>query len=111
MHITPDPPSMTIARVRELANEMAAATTPVVCSFTREQLVDLLSEIDMRTAPQPVRQPPPPPAPIREISPVNQYAEHRKMCNRCYSGEQCDAGRHLYSAACASIMDQTRLVL
>jgi hypothetical protein len=111
MHITPDPPSMSIARVRELASEMAAATTPVVCSFTRDQLIDLLAEIDLRrpgAAPAPA---PPPPVTIREVSPVTQYAEHRNTCNRCRSGDRCDAGTQLYTAACVSLMDQVRLVL
>jgi hypothetical protein len=99
---------MTISRVRELANEMAGAVTPVVCSFTRDQLIDLLAEIDMRTAPS-ARQAAP--VTIREMSPVNQYAEHRNACNRCRTGDRCDVGKQLYAAACASLMDQTRLVL
>jgi hypothetical protein len=99
---------MSILRVRELANEMAGAMTPVVCSFTRDQLIDLLAEIDMRTAPA-SRQAAP--VTIREVSPVNQYAEHRTACNRCRTGDRCDAGKPLYAAACASLMDQTRLLL
>jgi hypothetical protein len=99
---------MSISRVRELANEMAGAMTPVVCSFTRDQLIDLLAEIDMRTAPA-ARQAAP--VTIREVSAVNQYAEHRTACNRCRTGDRCDAGKQLYAAACASLMDQTRLLL
>jgi hypothetical protein len=109
MHITPDPPSMTIARVRELASEMAAATTPVVCSFTRDQLVDLLAEIEMRRGAAPA--PAAAPVTIREVSPVTQYAEHRNGCNRCRTGDRCDAGKALYTAACVSLVDQVRLVL
>jgi hypothetical protein len=109
MHITPDPPSMTIARVRELASEMAAAPTPVVCSFTRDQLVDLLAEIDFRRPS--AAAPPTAPVMLREVSPVTQYAEHRNSCNRCRSGDRCDAGRQLYAAACVALMDQARLVL
>lgn len=101
---------MTISRVRQLANEMAAASTPVVCSFTRDQLIDLLAEIDLRTSPS-ARQPAPAPVTVREVSPVNQYAEHRNACNRCRSGDRCDAGMQLYAAACMALMDQARLVL
>jgi hypothetical protein len=109
MHITPDPPSITIARVRQLANEMAGATTPVVCSFTWDQLIDLLAEIDMRTPAAASRQPAP--VTIREVSPVTEYADHRNACNRCRSGDRCDTGKQLYAAACVALMDQARLVL
>ena len=109
MHITPDPPSMTIARVRELANEMAAAPTPGVCSFTRDQLVDLLAEIEMRRpSAVPVQAAP---VTIREVSPVTQYAEHRNTCNRCRAGDRCDAGKQIYAAACVALVDQARLLL
>ncbi len=108
MHITPAPPSMTIARVRELTNEMAKAPSPVVCSFTRDQLIDLLVDIDMRTPSAPA-----PPPPVVEVSPVNAYADHRKACERCRRGgsDRCENGQRLYALACASLMDQTRLVL
>ncbi len=111
MHITPDPPSMTIARVRELANQMAAAPTPVVCSFTRDQLIDLLAEIELRTAPAGATRQVAAPVTIREVSPVTAYAEHRGACNRCKSGDRCDAGKQFYAAACMALMDQARLVL
>lgn len=110
MHITPDPPSMTIARVRQLADEMAGAATPVVCSFTRDQLIDLLAEIDFRTSPASAARQAAPVA-IREVSAVTQYAEHRSGCSYCRTGDRCDTGKQLYAAACVALMDQARLVL
>jgi len=109
MHITPDPPSMTIARVRELAREMSSAPTPVVCSFTYEQLTDLLAEIDRRTqvAAAPVA------APQQPTSPLTAYAEHRKTCERCKrdADGRCSAGQSLYAAAAAELMDDMRILL
>lgn len=102
-------PSMTIARVHELMREMAAAPTPVVCSFTHEQLTDLMTEVDRRiqTAPVPLT-----PAPV-EINPVKDFATHRRACDRCRRGgaERCETGDRLYGYACAWLMDQTRLLL
>jgi hypothetical protein len=102
---------MTITRVRELVNEMKAAPTPVVCSFNVEQMIDLLAEIDRRIQPVAAQPPPPPPAPI-EVSPVSAFEEHRKGCNLCRLGPgRCEGGQRLYAAACASVMDQARVLL
>ena len=99
---------MTIARVRELAKEMSDAPTPVVCSFTYQQLTDLLAEIDRRTqvAAAPVT------AQQRATSPLTAYAEHRKTCERCKGRDgRCSAGQSLYAAACAELMDDVRILL
>ena len=112
MHITPGPPSMTIAKVRELAGEMAHAPSPVVLSFTQEQITDLLAEIELRTRPAPA-QAPAPPTPGLEISPVKEFAAHRKVCEPCLRGPEsrCATGQALYSAACAAVMDEVRLLV
>jgi hypothetical protein len=112
MHITPGPPSMSIAKVRELAREMAQAPTPVVCSFTRDQMVDLLTEIDLRGKSTPAPVAPVPPVAPALTSPVQDYAAHRKSCTQC-SGEtgRCDTGQQLYLAGCAWVMDETRMLL
>jgi hypothetical protein len=105
---------MTIARVRELAEEMAKAPTSVVCSFTREQMVDLLAEIDRRTRPVAAAPPPPAPAPApTEIAAIADYVGHRRGCEGCTRGgaSRCPTGQHLYAMACASLMDQARNLL
>ena len=112
MHITPGPPSMTIAKVRELAKEMAQSPTPVVLSFTQEQITDLLAEIDLRTRPAAAAQAPVVVQPV-EISPVKELTSHRKICDQCGRGPEsrCATGQALYSAACAAVMDEVRLLV
>jgi len=102
---------MSIARVRELAAEMSQATTPVVCSFTHGQLVDLLAEIDMRAKPAAVAPAPAIPQPTNDLAAVVQYASHRRTCEHCSRGNRCDVGQPLYAAACAAVLDQTRILL
>jgi len=101
---------MTIAKVRELAKEMSQAPTPVVLSFTQEQIIDLLAEIDLRTrAPQAAAAPT---APV-EISPVREFVAHRKVCDQCTRGAEgrCVTGQALYSAASAAVMDEVRALV
>jgi hypothetical protein len=104
MHIAPkdfEPPKMTIARVRELAQEMAASKQAVVCSFTREQLMEVLDEIDRRTTPV-----------TAPLSAIESFAAHRKACDVCRRGpDRCDPGKALYAAACISLVDQAKLLL
>ncbi len=102
---------MTIAKVRELAREMTQSPTPVVLSFTQEQIVDLLAEIDLRTRPASTGAAAPA-APV-EISPVKEYAAHRKVCDQCTRGTEgrCVTGHALYSAACAAVMDEVRILV
>jgi hypothetical protein len=102
---------MTIAKVEELAKEMAKAPTPVVLSFTQEQIMDLLAEINIRTRPgtaQPVAV-----AATIERSPVKDYAAHRKGCDQCTKGSdgRCATGQALYTAACTTVMDEVRVLL
>jgi hypothetical protein len=98
---------MSVAKMRELAKEMAMAPTPVVCSFTRDQMVDLLTEIDLRMRPFSA-----PAEPLLSSSPVQDYAAHRKTCTQCTgSAGRCDAGQKLYLTACAWVMDEVRLLL
>jgi hypothetical protein len=110
MHITPGPPSMTIAKVEELAKEMAKAPTPVVLSFTQEQVFDLLAEINIRTRPASAQAAA---VTVVERSPVKDYAAHRKGCEQCSKGSEgrCATGQALYSAACAAVMDEVRLLM
>lgn len=117
MHITPTP-TMTIARVRELTREMSQSPSPVVCSFTTEQMIDLVTEIDQRLArtaapaPAPVIAPAPPPPPATESAAIKEWAYHKRTCDTCGRGvARCEVGQGLYAAACASLMDQTRIVL
>ena len=109
MHITPPAPTMTIARVRELTDEMAKANTAVVCSFTRDQLVDLLAEIDLRTRPAA----PLAPSPSNDLAAVAEFSTHRRGCERCARGgaARCETGQHLYGQASASLLDQARILL
>jgi hypothetical protein len=112
MHLTRGFPTMTIAKVEELAKEMAKAPTPVVLSFTQEQIMDLLAEINIRTRPgsaQPVAVA----ATVVERSPVKDYAAHRKSCDQCSKGSdgRCATGQALYTAACTTVMDEVRILL
>ena len=112
MHITPDPPSMTVARVREIVEELGATKDQdLVAYFNRGQLVDLLADIDLRA-------PSGPSAPVKEITDlpaITAYRRHISSCDRCHNGssrgDRCDAGHQLYGAACAALVDQTRLLL
>ena len=110
MHLTPGPPSMTIAKVEELAREMAKAPSAVVLSFTQEQIMDLLAEINIRTRPASAQAVA---AVAVERSPVKDYALHRKGCDQCLKGSEgrCATGQALYSAACATVMDEVRLLV
>ena len=113
MHITPEPFSMTIARVRELVQEMSTAATPVVCSFTREQLVDLLADVDMRTrSTTAIKAPPPLPPPPPRVTPLEAYVDHRRSCPICSRGEgRCDAGQSLYATACVGLVNDAKMLL
>jgi len=104
---------MTIAKVRELAKEMAQAPTPVVLSFTQEQITDLLAEIDLRTRPAGAAAQAPVVVQPVEISPVREFIAHRKICEQCGKGpdSRCATGQALYSAACAAVMDEVRLLV
>jgi len=112
MHLTPGFPTMTIAKVEELAKEMAKSPTPVVLSFTQEQIMDLLAEINLRTRPGSATAPVAVAAPV-ERSPVKDYAAHRKTCDQCSKGPEgrCATGQALYTAACATVMDEVRVLL
>jgi hypothetical protein len=113
MHLTPGFPTMTIAKVEELAKEMAKSPTPVVLSFTQEQIMDLLAEINLRTRPGSAAQPVAAVAAPVERSPVKDYAAHRKTCDQCTKGAEgrCATGQALYTAACATVMDEVRVLL
>jgi len=113
MHLTPGFPTMTIAKVEELAKEMAKSPTPVVLSFTQEQVMDLLAEINIRTRPGSSAQPAVAVAAPVERSPVKDYAAHRKSCDQCSKGSEgrCVTGQALYAAACTMVMDEVRVLL
>jgi hypothetical protein len=98
---------MTIARVREIVHELSDSTASgLVAYFNREQLVDLLADIERRA-------PVAPPA-VTDLPAITAYSKHVASCDRCHnggSGIRCDAGQQLYAAACAALMDQARLLL
>jgi hypothetical protein len=104
---------MTISKVEELAKEMAKSPTPVVLSFTQEQIMDLLAEINIRTRPGSTSAQPVVVAAPVERSPVKDYAAHRKGCDQCSKGAEgrCATGQALYTAACATVMDEVRVLL
>src|SRR5258708_34348486 len=110
MHITPAEtvPSMSIARVREIVQELGDATSSgLVAYFNREQLVDLLADIERRApvAPSSVTQSTDPPA-------ITSYSKHTASCDRCHKGggaNRCAPGQQLSSAACPALRDQDRL--
>src|SRR5258708_32358711 len=112
MHITPAEtvPSMSIARVREIVQELGDATSSgLVAYFNREQLVDLLADIERRgpAAPSSVTQ-------ATDLPAITTYSKHTASCDRCHKGggaNRCDAGQQLYGAACAALLDQARLLL
>ena len=103
MHITPapTPPSMSIARVREIVHELSDSTASgLVAYFNREQLVDLLADIERRV----------PVAQSTDLPDIAAYSKHMTSCDRCHKGNRCDAGRQLYGAACDALVDQARLL-
>src|SRR5882672_4947505 len=109
MHITPtlNVPSMSIARVREIVQELGDATASgMVAYFNREQLVDLLADIDRRL---PAAQSG---AQLTDLPAITAYSKHVASCDRCHkgSGNRCDAGQQLYGAACAALVDQARVL-
>jgi hypothetical protein len=109
MHITPTPtlPSMSIARVREIVQELGDATSSgLVAYFNREQLVDLLADIDRRLPLSPAGAAPQ----VTDLPAITAYSKHVASCDRCHKGNRCDAGQQLYGAACAALVDQTRLL-
>jgi hypothetical protein len=111
MHITPtpNPPSMSIARVREIVQELGDATASgLVAYFNREQLVDLLADIDRRVPLTPAGAAPQ----IADLPAITAYSKHVASCDRCHKGggNRCDAGGQLYGAACAALLDQARLL-
>jgi hypothetical protein len=100
---------MTITRVREIAQELGDATASgLVAYFNREQLVDLLADIDRRAPSAPAAAPP-----LTDLPAITTYSRHVASCERCHrgGGNRCDAGQQLYGAACAALMDQARLLL
>jgi hypothetical protein len=109
MHITPAPnlPSMSIARVREIVHELSDSTASgLVAYFDREQLVDLLADIDRR-GPLPSAAAVPQ---VTDLPAIMTYSKHVASCDRCHKGSRCDAGGQLYGAACAALVDQARLL-
>ena len=99
---------MSIARVREIVQELGDATSSgLVAYFNREQLVDLLADIDRRTPLTPTAAGPQ----VTDLPAITAYSKHVASCDRCHKGNRCDAGRELYGAACAALMDQARLLL
>jgi hypothetical protein len=101
---------MTIARVREIVHELSDSTASgLVAYFNREQLVDLLADIERR---MPVA--PPAPTQSTDLPAITAYSKHVASCDRCHKGgggNRCDAGGQLYGAACAALVDQARLLL
>jgi len=103
---------MTVARVREIVEELGAAKDrELVAYFNRDQLVDLLADIDVRGT----AAPPPAVKEFTDLPAITAYRRHVSSCDRCHAGaargERCDAGRELYGAACASLIDQARLLM
>ena len=100
---------MTITRVREIVQELGEATdSELVAYFNREQLVDLIADIDRRTPAAPAAA-----LPLTDLPAITSYSRHVASCERCHKGggNRCDAGQQLYGAACAALVDQARLLL